>query len=196
VSDRIRQPQKPQQIDVAFDGRRDGLELDASRSGDIADARHDARGERVQQELYRSRSVALTAQYGVVVAVVLKDLGVRMFTARAAEHAYRRAAVRSGEPLIGGPEAKLGKLRGLAHGVDGRKQHRRIDPVQRLDLALGFRGRLFGAYLSHDTSLVRGRTLPGPESRSGHRRAVLGRHLGATAPKPSPPPRQRIVKVD
>src|SRR5690606_9216268 len=40
------------------------------------------------------------------------------------------------------------------------------------------------------------RTLPGPESRSGHRRAVLGRHLGATAPKPSPPPRQRIVKVD
>src|SRR5690606_3059933 len=154
VSDRIRQPQKPQQIDVAFDGRRDGLELDASRSGDIADARHDARGERVQQELYRSRSVALTAQYGVVVAVVLKDLGVRMFTARAAEHAYRRAAVRSGEPLIRGPEAELGQPGGLAYGGGGRQQRRGIGPVPPFGLAPGVCGpRLFGSFLGPGTSL-------------------------------------------
>jgi hypothetical protein len=92
----------------------------------------------VQQELDRRRSLVLADQDRRMIGVVLERRGVRMVRARAAERVDHGAAVRALNPAIGRAELELGQLRHALDCVDGRKESRRVDAVERDALARGF----------------------------------------------------------
>jgi hypothetical protein len=55
VADVVGEPQDAEQVDVALDGRGDPPQRDPPGGGDVRQARGEARGDGVQQELNRGR---------------------------------------------------------------------------------------------------------------------------------------------
>ena len=86
--------------------------------GDVGDARHQARAERVQEELDRGRRPVGADEHRGVVGVVGVLGDVRVLAAGAGERLDGRAAVGADHPAVRGAELELGQLPAAPHDVD------------------------------------------------------------------------------
>src|SRR5262249_22323476 len=90
-----------------------------------------ARSNRVEQEFDgRGRTVS-SDENRRMIRVEVDGSDMTMLAARAAERLDPAAAVRSGHPVVGGPELERGQLRLRSDCIEGREQLRRIDAIQR-----------------------------------------------------------------
>jgi hypothetical protein len=130
VADRpVRQPEDPQQIDVALHGRGDLGQLDTARRGDIGHARGQARGNGMQQVLHRRGGVVISDQHRRVIGIHGRDVLVLHLLQRAVEPGQCGPVMGPVHPGVAGPELELRDLGLSLDRVERREQRRGVHSI-------------------------------------------------------------------
>ena len=128
--------------------RLDGGERDAAGGGDVGHARHQARAERVEEELDRASGPGRRRRAPRGGRRRRRTPATwRVLAAGAGEGLDGGAAVGADHPAVGGPELELGQLPAAPHHVDGAEELRDVDAVG---------GHGLGAWRSCSASLAIG----------------------------------------
>ena len=140
------------QVDVALDGRRHALQVDAAGRRDVGDPAHQAGTQRVEQQLGRGRGVVLPDEHHGVVGGDRGRLLVLVLLAGPVEAGDGAAAVRPADPLVRRAELELGQRRLVPHDADGGEERLDIDAVA--GLCRGLRWWSWWWFLSMGTALT------------------------------------------